>query len=528
MIGLLLLSSYCLFASIWQADFAKLHISFSFLNFPIFISEITMLLCLLICAWYIYAGKIQLSKRHYLLFVYLGGIALWAVYDYGKVGGSPLALRNAVLFFYPVFAFFAYCFYRPNFYFEKNVQMTMALCLIVACIVSETPFYNFIYLILFLVVLYSMAPGPWRYLLSAAALCLWPYHALFSGARTWFVSAILSGLFIIYIFAKYFLKLNTTRKLLIGVAAGIIFLFLGFHFADKVGIKTLITPMRVIQDYKEVKSEIRQKELSFHPDNLPVHLYNTEEDAQRSLSKIVFHNEQYLVNKYTPVLPQTDVLPQAPPREELSQTTISVQTPPKEELSQTAIPLRALPNQELTQSAIPVPVLPRPDPQAPIQQNHKPFTRDVTTAYNNIIFRLLIWEDMIRELGENKNIFGVGLGHPQRSRNIEILGWADTEWRRDGWITPHNSYLHLIYRGGVVGIGVIAAIFMILYGLIRDFVDRRSVKGVLLSGVIIYGLIAANFLLILELPYYAIPFWSIFGLTMAYRRDLLAASKIKT
>src|SRR4029077_17986714 len=108
--------------------------------------------------------------------------------------------------------------------------------------------------------------------------------------------------------------------------------------------------------------------------------------------------------------------------------------------------------------------------------------------FRSISFRLLIWEDMIWELWETKSIFGLGLAHPQRSRNIEILGWASSEWGRDGWITPHNSLLHLIYRAGIFGIGLIGVIFIILGGLIRDFIDRRSVIGVLLSGIIIFGL----------------------------------------
>jgi len=132
---------------------------------------------------------------------------------------------------------------------------------------------------------------------------------------------------------------------------------------------------------------------------------------------------------------------------------------------------------------------------------------------------------MMQELWESRNVFGVGLAHPQRSKSIEILNWAHGEWARDGWITPHNSFLHLIYRAGVLGIGIIVVIFIILRGLIRDFIEKRSVVGVLLSGVIIYGLVAANFLLILELPYYAIPFWTIFGLTMAYRRGFLEGKK---
>ena len=47
---------------------------------------------------------------------------------------------------------------------------------------------------------------------------------------------------------------------------------------------------------------------------------------------------------------------------------------------------------------------------------------------------------------------GVGFGHVQRSVSLEILGWAESEWSRDGWIMPHNFFLHLPYRAGVLGL----------------------------------------------------------------------------
>ena len=107
----------------------------------------------------------------------------------------------------------------------------------------------------------------------------------------------------------------------------------------------------------------------------------------------------------------------------------------------------------------------------------------------------------MQELWDSKSIFGVGLAQPQRSKSIEIMNWASDEWNRNGWIAPHNSFLHLIYRAGIIGIGIIGVIFTMLYGLFKDFIGRRSVIGVLLSGIVLYGLLAANFLLILELPY---------------------------
>lgn len=121
--------------------------------------------------------------------------------------------------------------------------------------------------------------------------------------------------------------------------------------------------------------------------------------------------------------------------------------------------------------------------------------------------------------GENAWL-GISFGKAQRSRSLEILGWAWFEWKRDGWITPHNSYLHMIYRGGIVGLVVISIIFWIIVHLLKDFIRLRSLTGGLLAGVLVYWLMISNFLVILELPYNAIPFWTLFGMTMAYAKTL--------
>ena len=66
-----------------------------------------------------------------------------------------------------------------------------------------------------------------------------------------------------------------------------------------------------------------------------------------------------------------------------------------------------------------------------------------------IVFRLFVWRDMARELVQKRAWWGFSFGYPQRSRSLEVLRWAIGEWSRDGWITPHNSFFHIIYRAGL-------------------------------------------------------------------------------
>jgi len=170
MIGLCILGFYCFFGSIFGSDFAKLHFFIPFLNFPIFIGEIVILLCLSVSGWRIYTQKIHLTKLQCLFFGYLGLIVLWAGYECLRVNGSPLALRNAVLFFYPIFAFFGYSFYNPSFFSKKIIQVPLAVLLFSLSFVSQIPFFYFVYFILFFVILYAGSPESWRCRLVVVAL----------------------------------------------------------------------------------------------------------------------------------------------------------------------------------------------------------------------------------------------------------------------------------------------------------------------------------------------------------------------
>ena len=117
-------------------------------------------------------------------------------------------------------------------------------------------------------------------------------------------------------------------------------------------------------------------------------------------------------------------------------------------------------------------------------------------------------------------------GKPFRSKSLEIIGTAKAAWAKDGWVGVHNSYLHILYRTGIVGILLILFILAYLCIMIKDFYVNKSIIGLLLCGVIINWFIAANFLLIFELPYMAIPIWCLYGVTWAYHRDLLKLRSI--
>lgn len=67
-----------------------------------------------------------------------------------------------------------------------------------------------------------------------------------------------------------------------------------------------------------------------------------------------------------------------------------------------------------------------------------------------------------------------------------------------------------------MSIALFIFVMNIFLKMIKHCIQLRLIKGILLCGIIINWSVAANFLLIFELPYTAIPVWSLFGMTLAY------------
>lgn len=133
----------------------------------------------------------------------------------------------------------------------------------------------------------------------------------------------------------------------------------------------------------------------------------------------------------------------------------------------------------------------------------------------NSVFRLVIWRDLAKELWNAKPLLGFDFGKPFRSISVESTRMALTEWTRDGWIAIHNSYLNMIYRAGVVGIGLIAVVVFVFVRMSGIFIRTKNIGGLLLCSGLVVVLVASFFGVILELPYTAIPIWCLFGMTFS-------------
>ena len=74
-----------------------------------------------------------------------------------------------------------------------------------------------------------------------------------------------------------------------------------------------------------------------------------------------------------------------------------------------------------------------------------------------------------------------------------------------------------------MGVIFLIALFVSLVRLTKTFSRMKSIEGGLLIGMLISWLMYSNFLVVLEFPYYAIPFWVFLGIVYQYYRKSLVA-----
>jgi len=106
--GLILI--YCFLCSIYTKTFAQLNVRLPFLDFPIFTGEILIGICIVLFGFYRMIERPKFSIWDAGVLGIVGWILIKAIHGYWIYG--PLALRNAALFYYVLFAFLGYHFFR--------------------------------------------------------------------------------------------------------------------------------------------------------------------------------------------------------------------------------------------------------------------------------------------------------------------------------------------------------------------------------------------------------------------------------
>jgi hypothetical protein len=146
----------------------------------------------------------------------------------------------------------------------------------------------------------------------------------------------------------------------------------------------------------------------------------------------------------------------------------------------------------------------------------------VDVSVRNNIWRFLVWRRMWQDW-QKAPVAGAGPGrawwygplyHTQFNYGDPGLG-----------LDPHNSFLHLLYRHGLVGLGLllalIGAVFYAAWKVLRDRQQSGNpqIEGLLLCFCFTIGF--ACFTVALEGPSYAMPFW--FSAALLYARAKMSA-----
>ncbi len=595
--------------SLWGADFAQLHISLPFLNFPIFIGEILLFICGIV---FILGLSLKIVHPRPAIAISLVIYILWLWWKAfsGYFAFGPLAFRNAALFYYPLFAVIGYFSFDSQLFEGKKKEILIMGLLILLSAHAVIGYYTWIYLMLIssLVVSLIKKKNGKLWLLAAIIMTIVNLPYIVQGSRSHLVGvgvALLILLVCLFFSQKRF---SFSGKVLIPVMGISGFLLIAAFFVDKHALYTFFTPDKIIKDFQFYDGLIQKRLAKYHPTVLPPQLYSPniiggsitsflEREKRRRLERVSEEMALMAKEKIENVIRPQSVKKPANSNIIFQQGTSGrsavassevllkdIKEKIKGQLKQklAGIPLSRLTSEQYTELLDAWPsqidkkeveelLSMRDGGEAfnKVERQQKPISsqeyeiktkeiadkaasyivsrikefqmeqstdsiavdsqgeisskpmRPLDIAYTNILFRLFIWRDMIREMIQERAWWGINFGKPQRSPSIEALDWASTEWKRDGWITPHNSFLHIIYRAGIVGIFLIGILLWTLITIIRDFVKMGSTIGAFLVSALVYWLTIANFLVILEFPYHAIPFWTLFGMTLAYRQRIV-------
>jgi len=577
---LIVIGIFSLLYSVFFVNFAEVHIQLPFLNFPIFVGEFLLAFCFiaLLIKWKI--TKQRFTLGHYLLFAYVTFFIFKAMYGYIKWG--PLALRHSALFYYPLFAVIGYYFYNPKM-FRPVIKIFLAYVFLL--MIWQHRFHDYFlitYIALALLLILEFDKMWHRYIFLALLLIVIPYSKFFQPNRS-FIVGFFSSLFFLYGCGVLFIPLRLKTKILLFVLFPTI--LFSWFFVQSLYLKPLSTAQRhslkslvnfgdLIREFKYYDFIVAAEEENFSMADIKPQLYKK---TGRGLPEETFDNVSVLESEKAE--PKVEILENPPPEEtilaflptesekksEIFESFERIQVATKETKRVFKVTTdeseEELHNEPSSLMGSKEKKLPNEPSSLMSSKEEKIYVRNFvklpaeypldklplgTTFYQvgndrillpldwdpgyikikqvNTLFRLFMWRDLLEGLFENKPVLGFDFGKPFRSPSLEILEWSKSEWSHDGWIEPHNSYLHVLYRSGIVGLVILASLVAFFFSMFKEFIKKRSLTGIILMSVCVYWLVIANFLVLFELPYCSIPFWSLFGMTLAYGKGLKSKS----
>jgi len=145
------------------------------------------------------------------------------------------------------------------------------------------------------------------------------------------------------------------------------------------------------------------------------------------------------------------------------------------------------------------------------------FKEVVSLSGNNAKWRIILWKDIIQK-SMKKPILGYGFGMLYNNETLKNMGW---EYGADvGFLDPHNSYLSILYRTGIVGLLIfllfIVSFFIKMIKFLRSCQDLAiSAYMISVLSTIIFILVISFFMVVLEGPFLGIFLWVFIGLALS-------------
>lgn len=576
----ILLCFFTLGYSTYIRYFAELHLNLPFLDFPIFIGEILLAFCLIYLLTKWTCENSWREKWKICFGLYLGWILIKAASGYSTYGS--FTFRNTALFYYPIFMVIGHEVFHQRFFDQKKILFYGILLLTLIYVYKQFSYYSLPYFMIGLCLFLTIKNAKLKWFLIMMLFILFPVSNFFKGGRSYFVGTCVAFVFLWFYFVFIMIK-NKKLQVLISLICIGMFLIGVKSFGNKNKIKSLVTPNKVWTHYQNKEEMIKEDLKNFKFKRIEPKIYNPEsknlvqhlqsDPRDRFLDK--FFLDQ-LSSLKTSLHPPIEGPTNQTTKENIQNTNKEGDLQPiDQELNQLKDSLSQVVQQYNNQSKIKGDsgrdeVMQKGEKEISEifsaareklidaindqQQENKnvainqeeinqkldllesqfvPFfkqsikSRGIDVEYDNILFRIFIWRDMVEEMIQEHAWFGINMGKPQRSKRLEVVKLAYGEWTRDGWIAPHNSWLHYIYRGGIVGCIFIGFVFFAFINSFKFFISNRNVIGVLVATVIIYWFTIANFLVIFEFPYNAIPVWTLFGMMIAYKKNLSNSKIIK-
>jgi len=558
-IGLFLIFVFALCYSNLLSNFAEWHIQLLFLDFPIFVGEMLLMVSFVLLYLHWRENQLKFQRWHYIALGFIIWLLIKAIHGYIVYG--PLAFRNAAFFYYIIFGFIGYYFFDKKMLTENVTYVLLLTIFIVLNFWSCQTYFKYSYIAIGVILAFRVRNISIKLLFFLALLVSFPYEYMLGGPRSHVVAILCISL---YLLVTVFFMVNIKKriKFVILIFSIIAILFGVQKFTDENKIKSITEVHQFLNTYEEKLQELAVNSVGYEFKPIKPALFH--KNSSYVSEQEVDHAVDYVVNEHDVNSEIEAILAQKFGEAQLEYNEIIKKYVKayKEKIiasneimdgyEEDANVITELILQEILDDILKVHGYDPnnlkfknyhnlskrdkwyfdliSDSKGRLKELQSNFEKEIAVGFadrpmdvelGNIVFRLFIWQDMIEEIiSERSYLWGINFGKPQRSKRIEITGWAKGEWERDGWITPHNSLIHYYYRGGIVGLAIVSGMIWFLILATNICMKSKSYSGIALISILLYWICISIFLVILELPYNAIPFWSLFGITIAYCQNL--------